>query len=139
MKLLLLLCFVFAVSGINAYVPNAMNIMKLIEIMNKYITECKAERAFELNEDDLTRKLSNKQDIEKEGKKEITHCFLHKADILKPDGTLNIKTAKKILTFIGLEENEANKILKQCGSITGADDDETAYLIFNCVDKTAKS
>ncbi|KAJ8714975.1 hypothetical protein PYW08_004956 [Mythimna loreyi] len=138
MKLLLLLCFMFAVSGINAFAIDILNIMKLVEKVNKYITECITEGAFEFNDDDLERIFSNVEDFEKEGMKEITHCFFDKAGILKPDGTLNKKTAKKILTLIGLEKDQADKILQKCGSITGVDEEETAYAIFDCVDEAAR-
>ncbi|XP_041975754.1 general odorant-binding protein 56d-like [Aricia agestis] len=123
MKYLVLLCLVVAVSAQNAHLSAAQK-----ERVAKFTIECMKETGVK-KEVLAEAKKGNLSDDE--GLKKFFLCFFKKADIISPNGQLNMDVALAKLPP-GIDKASAAKILNQCKSKSGKDQAETAFNILKC-------
>uniref|UniRef100_A0A2H1X1T4 SFRICE025044.2 n=1 Tax=Spodoptera frugiperda TaxID=7108 RepID=A0A2H1X1T4_SPOFR len=133
MKSILFVCTVLVANGIAANVnrqDKVINqILHKVPKINEYFTECIIQT--KISEDDTENGTLLLEEEDRIANK-LTHCLYRKTGILGNDGKLNVDAAKSILTLIGVEQDEVNKIVNKCVSTAGIEEPDMAYAAFRC-------
>nr|QRF70928.1 odorant binding protein [Semiothisa cinerearia] len=126
MNTYLVVCFAFAVAGINAGSVHLTGAQKDKAAQN--VVECMKETGTKA---DVVAEVKKGHFTDDENIKKFTLCFFEKAGVVDHDGKLNVEAALAKLPT-GVDKAEAKKLLEDCKNKKGKDAADTAYEIFKC-------